>query len=82
VNEHGRTHVAGLSPLQEIENWLLVPLIQKWTVKLPPVLTILSVVIFGVLFGILGVIVAAPLMIVAMVLVQKLYVEGTLGHQA
>ena len=68
--------------VQQCENWALVPLIQKWTVELPPALAILSLVIFGVLFGIPGIIVAAPLMIVVMILVQKLYVEGMLGDKA
>jgi predicted PurR-regulated permease PerM len=35
-------------------------------------------VIFGLLFGLPGVILATPLMVVAMVLVQTLYVEGML----
>lgn len=68
--------------VQQVENWALVPLIQKWSVDLPPALAILSLVIFGVLFGVPGIIVAAPLMIVVMILVQKLYVEGILGDEA
>jgi predicted PurR-regulated permease PerM len=68
--------------VQQVENWALIPLIEKWTVELPPALAILSLVIFGVLFGIPGIVVAAPLMIVVMVLVQKLYVEGILGDKA
>lgn len=68
--------------VQQIENWALVPMIQKWSVDLPPALAILSLVIFGVLFGVPGIIVAAPLMIVVMILVHKLYVEGILGDDA
>jgi predicted PurR-regulated permease PerM len=68
--------------IQQVENWALVPLIQKWSVELPPALAILSLVIFGVLFGVPGIIVAAPLMIVVMILVQKLYIEGMLGDEA
>jgi predicted PurR-regulated permease PerM len=68
--------------VQQVENWALIPLIQKWSVDLPPALAILSLVIFGVLFGVPGIIVAAPLMIVVMILVQKLYVEGILGDEA
>ena len=68
--------------VQQLENWALIPLIQKWSVDLPPALAILSLVIFGVLFGISGIIVAAPLMIVVMILVQKLYIEGILGDEA
>jgi predicted PurR-regulated permease PerM len=42
------------------------------------VLGITAAVIFGLLFGLPGVILASPLMVVAMVLVRKLYVEGVL----
>ncbi len=68
--------------IQEFEGWALIPLIEKWAVRLPPVLTILSVVIFGYLFGVPGIIVAAPLMIVVIILVRKLYIEGLLGEKA
>ncbi len=68
--------------VQELENWALIPLIDRWAVKLPPALTILSLVIFGVLFGIPGIIVAAPLMIVVMIVVEKFYIEGILGDKA
>jgi predicted PurR-regulated permease PerM len=47
-------------------------------VELPPVLGIMAAMVFGLLFGLAGVILATPLMVVAMVLVQKLYVEGVL----
>jgi len=68
--------------VQNFEGNVLVPLIQQWAVKVPAVLTLLAIVIFGVLFGVLGLLVAAPLMIVAMVVVQKLYIENTLGDRA
>ena len=68
--------------VQQVENWALVPLIQKWSVDLPPALAILSLVVFGVLFGVPGIIVAAPLTIVVMILVKKLYIEGMLGDDA
>jgi predicted PurR-regulated permease PerM len=68
--------------VQQFENWALVPLIERWSVELPPALAILSLVIFGVLFGVPGIIVAAPLMIVVMILVQKVYIEGMLGDKA
>jgi predicted PurR-regulated permease PerM len=64
--------------IQQIEGNLLMPFVQRWAVALPPVLGIMAAVIFGLLFGLAGVILATPLMVVAMVLVQKLYVEGVL----
>ena len=72
-------YVAGLCvAIQQIEGNVLMPLVQRWAVKLPPVLGITAAVIFGILFGLVGVLFATPLMVVVMVLVQKLYIEGFL----
>lgn len=72
-------YVAGLClAIQQIEGDLLMPFVQRWAVELPPVLGITAAVIFGLLFGLPGVILATPLMVVAMVLVKKLYVESVL----
>ena len=62
--------------IQQIERFVLMPLIQRWTVSLPPALGLLSVVIFGLLFGVMGVVFATPLMVVLMILIKKLYVEN------
>jgi len=61
--------------IQQIEGNLLIPLVQRWAVQLPPVLSLLAVVVFGTLFGIEGVILGTPLMVVAVVLIRKLYVD-------
>jgi predicted PurR-regulated permease PerM len=52
--------------------------VERWAVGLPPVLGIAATVMFGVLFGLLGVLLAAPAMIVLMVVVQRLYIKGVL----
>lgn len=64
--------------VQQVEGNVIVPLAQRWAVSLPPALSILSVIIFGVLFGFPGLLFATPLIVVIMVLVRKLYVEDTL----
>jgi predicted PurR-regulated permease PerM len=64
--------------IQQLENHLLVPLVQRWAVELPPVLSLGAVLVFGTLFGISGVVFGTPLMVLAMVLVRTLYVEQTL----
>jgi len=64
--------------IQQVEGNVLMPLVERWAVGLPPVLGIAATVMFGVLFGLLGVLLAAPAMIVLMVVVQRLYVEGVL----
>ncbi|GGX27906.1 AI-2E family transporter [Pigmentiphaga litoralis] len=67
--------------IQQVEGNLLMPQIQRWAVQLPPVLGLLAVVIFGMLFGIAGVVLATPLMVVVMILVQELYVKAGLEKQ-
>jgi len=68
--------------IQQIEGNVLMPIAQRWAVSLPPALGMLAVVVFGVLLGLPGVILAVPLMVVAMILVQKLYIEAALGESA
>jgi predicted PurR-regulated permease PerM len=61
--------------IQQIEGYLLMPLVQRWAVALPPALGALSVVVFGVLFGVPGVLFAVPLTVVAVALVNELVLE-------
>lgn len=67
--------------VQQIEGLIVSPLIHQRTVSLPPALTISAQVLMGVLAGGLGLLLATPLVAVAMVLVKMLYVEQTLGDQ-
>jgi len=71
--------VAGLYVLvQQAEGILIQPLLQQRTAHLPPVLTMFAVLGFGVLFGPLGVLLATPLAVACLVLVQKLWVREVL----
>ncbi len=65
--------------VQQVENHVLIPLIQKKAVEVPPALVILAVAALGLLFGVLGALVATPLMAVIMVWVKMLYVQDVLG---
>ena len=67
--------------LQQLEGYVLTPLIQRRTVSLPPALGLVSVIIFGGLFGIPGILLATPLMVVIMILVKKLYSERALEEE-
>jgi predicted PurR-regulated permease PerM len=64
--------------VQQLESNVIVPLLQRWAVKMPPVASLLSVVAAGILLGPVGIVFAAPLAVVVMVLVKHLYVEDTL----
>lgn len=68
--------------VQQIESNVITPLVQRWAVKLPPVLGLFAIVACGLLFGVLGVIFAMPIAVVAMVLVKNLYVKDTLEGRA
>jgi predicted PurR-regulated permease PerM len=56
------------------ENQLVVPLLMHKKVDLPPVLTIMSVLILGKLLGPFGLLVAVPTLAVVMVLVRRILI--------
>ena len=64
--------------IQQFEGNVLTPLVQQYAVDLPGAVLLFSLIGFGTLFGTLGVILAAPLAVVTMVLVKRLYVIETL----
>lgn len=68
--------------VQQVESQVLMPIVQKYVTALPPALTILAVLAMGLLFGITGMLLATPLLLVAMMTVQALYVEETLGDHS
>ncbi len=58
-----------------IEGYIATPLIQQRTASLPPLLTLVAVIVMGILSGVLGIILATPITLVALVLIQMLYVD-------
>ena len=66
--------------IQQVESNLVTPLVQRRTVHLPPAIPLFAVVVFGLLFGLLGVFFATPLAVVAFVAIKKLWVRDTLGE--
>ncbi|NYS26234.1 AI-2E family transporter [Rhodobacteraceae bacterium 2376] len=71
----------GYIVIQNIEGNVLVPMIQQKAVDLAPALLISVQVLLSIVFGVVGLMLAAPLTIVAMVAVQKIWVEHTLGEK-
>jgi predicted PurR-regulated permease PerM len=63
-----------------IEGNFITPMVQAEATSFPPVLAILSTVAFSVLFGPLGVLLAAPLTLFLMAAVEVLYVQKGLGE--
>ncbi|MGV8959714.1 MAG: AI-2E family transporter [Stenotrophomonas sp.] len=65
--------------MQQLEGHVLQPLIQQRAVDLPPALLLISLFGIGALFGLPGVLLAAPMTVVIFVLVKRLYVKEALG---
>lgn len=63
-----------------VEGNFITPLVQAEATSLPPVLALLSTVAFSVLFGPSAVLLAAPLTLFAMVLVEVFWVERGLSQ--
>ncbi|SDO26034.1 AI-2E family transporter [Vreelandella arcis] len=60
--------------IQQIEGNVLQPLVQQRAVSLPPAMLLFSLFAASTLFGVAGLILAAPLTVVAFVLINRLYV--------
>jgi predicted PurR-regulated permease PerM len=62
-----------------VEGYILVPLVQRRAVHLPPALTLSAQVILGVLAGFIGLLFATPLVAAGLVMVRMIYIEDILG---
>lgn len=65
--------------IQLVENYLVTPVIQNRMLYLPPVFTIAAQMLFGVIAGPMGLVLAAPLSAALVLIVRMLYVEDVLG---
>jgi predicted PurR-regulated permease PerM len=65
--------------IQIAEGSLMTPLIEQETVSLAPVLLLSAQLIMGVLFGVLGLLLATPILVVLVILIKMLYIEDVLG---
>ncbi|WP_404710392.1 AI-2E family transporter [Sphingomonas sp. MMS24-J13] len=68
--------------VQQLEGYVLTPLIQRRAVELPPALTLFALFAMGVLFGALGVLLAAPLTVCARILVRHAYMPFIAGDRS
>jgi len=65
--------------IQSIEGYVIGPLIHRRAVEVPAAWTLVAIVLFGALFGVMGIALAMPLFAVGRVAVLRLYVEDQLG---
>jgi predicted PurR-regulated permease PerM len=73
--------IVAFTVIQQVESQLIQPLITRAAVSLPPALLIFTFVAFGTIYGVTGVLVAAPLTVVIFVFVKKLYIRQTLNEE-
>jgi predicted PurR-regulated permease PerM len=62
---------------QTIVASIVTPLLQKKIIKIPPALTFLSQLIMGTLSGVMGIILAVPLLAILIITIDELYVKKT-----
>lgn len=66
--------------VQQTESYVITPMAQQFAVSMPPALLIVGQVLFGLAGGLVGVVLATPLLVVVVVVVQKMYVERVVGE--
>lgn len=65
--------------VQAVEGYLITPIVQHRAVSLPHALTLIAEIFAGLLFGLIGVIVATPLAVVLIAVINLVYIEDVLG---
>lgn len=68
--------------VQALESYVVTPLIQQEKVSLPPALIIAVQLLFGVLFGILGLALATPIAAASMTIIRLVYLQDYLDREA
>jgi predicted PurR-regulated permease PerM len=66
--------------IQQIESNIVAPLVQERMVTIPAALLVLGVGLFGALFGLLGLVLSGPLLVVSYVAVKKLWLRRALNE--
>src|SRR5258708_27185667 len=60
---------------QTVVGSFLTPLVQKKIIQIPPAVSFMSQLIMGILSGVLGIILAVPILSIIIILVDELYVK-------
>jgi predicted PurR-regulated permease PerM len=60
------------------EAYVIQPIVQQYAVEIPAVIMLFSLLAFGMLFGFIGVLFAAPMAVVIYVMIKRLYVVEAL----
>lgn len=65
--------------IQQLEGNVITPLLLEKRLDIPPVLTVVVVAALGVVFGVIGMLVAEPLLAAILVTIKMLYVNNVVG---
>lgn len=65
--------------IQNLDGYVIGPLVHREALQLPPAWTLVAIMIFGSLFGVIGMALATPLVAIGRVAVLRFYVEDRLG---
>lgn len=68
--------------IQQVEGQLVMPLVMARTAEVHPFITVFAIVLFGGLFGFLGILLALPLVLLVWTVVQTLWVERAINAGA
>jgi predicted PurR-regulated permease PerM len=71
--------VLAYTAIQQLESNLLYPILMRKGLELPPVLTILTQGVLAIVFGLIGLLVAVPLLAAIIVPIKMLYVRDVVG---
>ncbi len=64
-----------------IQGQIIAPILTAGAVDIPPVLFLLGQIIAAGFFGVLGIVLTGPLLVIVMVIIQEVYVKDILGDR-
>lgn len=67
--------------MQQLEGNVITPLLLEKRLDIPPVLTVVTVAALGVVFGVVGMLIAEPLLAAVLVTTKMLYVADVVGDE-
>ena len=67
--------------MQQLEGNVITPLLLKKRLDIPPILTLVAVAALGVVFGVIGMLIAEPLLAAILVTTKMLYVNDVVGDE-
>jgi predicted PurR-regulated permease PerM len=68
--------------IQTVESNLVTPLVQRRLISMPPALTFVAQLVMGLFTGVLGLMLATPIMAMVIVLVKMLYIQDVLDDES